>query len=74
MKEFKVGDRVAAYIVNERVTGEIIGINFNPPNTFVISDSKGTTYTVHPKQCRRLITRPKEGTVHAKSMEIPEAQ
>lgn len=55
MKEpLKVGERVAAYIDGRRYVGNLKIANLDGTFEFVTAASPGFTYTVHPKQCRRL--------------------
>lgn len=61
--KFKVGDRIAFYHCHPALNNPFRGVgiihDFNKERIIIKSDleGKGFTWTLHPKQCRRLVKK-----------------
>jgi hypothetical protein len=58
--KFKVGDRVAYYLSSHRRTGKVLSVHANA-SLQVDEDNASPRweYNVHPKQCRKLVKKPR---------------
>lgn len=56
--KFEIGQRVAVYFWDRRCTGEVISVLPNG-SLEVKLDSYSSGTSVHPKQCRRLVKKPR---------------